>query len=82
VSVEPRRLTRAPIDTTGGSPPTASEFDTARRLVAESGILNPLRALVDAPTGRPRSLSVEAFLVAAQLNGLRRGHNAATSLKG
>ena len=32
--------------------------------------------MVDAPTGRPRSLSVEAFLVAAQLNGLRRGHTA------
>jgi hypothetical protein len=45
-------------------------------LVAGSGSLEPLRAMVDSPTGRPRSLSVEAFLVAAQLNGLRRGHTA------
>jgi hypothetical protein len=74
VSGERRRPTRAPIDTTGGSPPTAAEFDAARRLVAGYGILGPLCALVDAPTGRPRSLSVEAFLVAAQLNALRRDH--------
>jgi hypothetical protein len=67
---------RAPIDVTGGPPPTTAEFTTARRLVAESGVLAPLQAMVDAPTGRRRSLSVEAFLVAAQLNGLRRGHTA------
>ena len=73
---EGRHPSRAPIDTTGGRPPTRAEFATARRVVLESAVLGPLRSLVDSRTGRPRSLSVEAFLVAAQLNALRRGHAA------
>jgi hypothetical protein len=71
-----QRRARAPIHTTGGRPPTAAEFATARRMVEISGVLEPLRAQLDHADGRPRSLSVEGLLVAMQVNALRRHHAA------
>lgn len=65
---------RAPIHTDGARPPLAGEFLTARRLVRDSGVLSVLQDKLDAPTGRPRSLSIEGFLVAAMINGARRQH--------
>ncbi len=67
---------RAPVDTGGGRPPTAEEFDAARGIVARSGVLGVLRERLDAEVGRPRSLSVEGLLVASTLNALRRHHQA------
>lgn len=74
VNPDGRRRARAPIHTSGGRAPTAAEFDTARRMVKLSGILEPLRARLDHVDGRPRSLSVEGFLVGMQINALRRHH--------
>jgi hypothetical protein len=70
------RRSRAPIDTSGGRPPTTAEFATARRIVTSSGVLPVLQGRVDHVLGRRRSLSVEGLLVAMQINGLRRHHQA------
>jgi hypothetical protein len=69
----PRR-TRAPISTSGGRATSLEEFREARLVIARSGLLGPLKGLIDGATGRKRSLSVEGFLVALQVNGLRRHH--------
>jgi len=71
----PRRG-RSPIHTSGGRPTTPEEFRAARLIVARTGLLDPLRDLIDGTTGRKRSLSVEGFLVATQVNALRRHHQA------
>ncbi|MEX0985429.1 MAG: hypothetical protein WD096_10335, partial [Actinomycetota bacterium] len=70
------RRSRAPIDTSGSRPPTPTEFITARRVVASSGVLSVLQARLDHTVGRHRSLSIEGLLVAMQINGLRRHHQA------
>jgi hypothetical protein len=69
----PRRA-RAPINTSGGRATTPEEFRAARLVITRSGLLGPLKGLIDGATGRKRSLSVEGFLVAKQVNGLRRHH--------
>ena len=48
----------------------------ARRVVASSGVLSVLQDHLDHTVGRRRSLSVEGLLVAMQVNGLRRHHQA------
>jgi hypothetical protein len=70
------RRSRAPIDTSGSRPPTTAEFSTARRVVKSSGILPALQGRLDHILGRRRSLSIEGLLVAMQINGLRRHHQA------
>jgi hypothetical protein len=65
---------RAPIDTSRGHAPTDAEFRRARDIVACSRVLDPLRRKLDSRTGRPRSLTLEAFLMLLAINGLRRHH--------
>ena len=71
-----RRSALGPVDTSGGRAPTEAEFAAAREIVERSGVLPVLEARIDSPVGRPRSLSVQGFLVGAQLNALRRHHQA------
>jgi hypothetical protein len=71
-----KRPARAPLDASAGRRPTEQEFRAAREIVRRAGVLEVLSARVDAEVGRPRSLSVEGLLVAAQLNALRRHHQA------
>jgi hypothetical protein len=71
-----RFAARAPIDTSGGRRPTENEFSSAIELIRRSGVLESLRSRLDSPVGRPRALSVEGFLVAAQLNAFVRHHQA------
>jgi len=71
---KPMHKVRAPIDTSRGVPTPTAEFNRARKLVADSGLLGPLQELLDSPTGRPRSLSVEGFLVAFMLKGMHLKH--------
>ena len=65
---------RAPIDTSGGRPTTTAELDTAARIVTKSGVLGVLAEHFENLVGRPRTLPLAAFLVAAQLNALARHH--------
>lgn len=65
---------RAPLDTTGGRATTTAELDTARRIVRRSGVLDALGPAFENEVGRPRTLPLGAFLVAAQLNALARHH--------
>ena len=75
--MRPRRpQPRSPVDTSGGREPTRAEFDAAVELIRRSGLLPALTGKLDSPTGRPRALSLEGFLVAAQLNALRPHHQA------
>jgi hypothetical protein len=67
---------RSPVDTSGGREPTRAEFDAAVDLIRRSRLLEALSGKLDSPTGRPRALSLEGFLVAAQLNALRPHHQA------
>jgi hypothetical protein len=71
-----KRQLRAPLDTSGGREPTGAEFETGVELIRRSGLLKALSSKLDSPTGRPRALSLEGLLVAAQLNALRRHHQA------
>jgi len=64
------------VDTSGGREPTGAEFEAAVELIRRSGLLEALSAKLDSPTGRPRALSLEGLLVAAQLNALRPHHQA------
>jgi len=68
--------TRSPVDTSGGREPTRAEFEAAVELIRRSRLLETLSGKLDSPTGRPRALSLEGFLVAAQLNALRPHHQA------
>ena len=65
---------RARTNLEGGRPTSAAELETACRVVDSSGTVPVVAALVDASTGRPRTISVRAFLVACQLNALARHH--------
>jgi hypothetical protein len=67
---------RAPIDTSGGRPPTEEEFRAAIELIQRSGVIEALQPRLDSPVGRPRALSLGGFLVAAQLNAFARHHQA------
>ena len=67
-------VARAPIDTTGGRPPSSQEYSLAREIIRRAGILEPLQARLERGVGRPASLGIEGFLVAAQLNALAKHH--------
>ena len=69
-------VSRAPLDTSGGRPTSAAEFNVARQIVRTSGVMAVLAPHLDAEVGRPRHLSLEGFLVALQLNALHRHHQA------
>jgi hypothetical protein len=69
-------VSRPPLDTSGGRPTTAAELNVARQLVDRSGLVELLGPHIDAEVGRPRTLSLLGFLVAAQLNALHRHHQA------
>jgi hypothetical protein len=59
-----------------GRPTTAHEIQLAANIVDRSGVVGTLRPFVDAPVGRPRSLTLRDFLIACQINALRRHHQA------
>src|SRR5256885_13935009 len=65
---------RPPIDTGSGRATGPTEFQMARQVIDKSGVLPVLMPLLETGVGRPRTLSLEAFLVAAQLNALQRHH--------
>ena len=67
-------MSRPPLDPHGGRPTTAAELTGARRVIDRSGLLEALGAHFEAEVGRPRTLSLLGFLVAAQLNALHRHH--------
>jgi len=65
---------RAPIDTVGGRATGETDLQVARQLISKAGVLRLLTPLLETGLGRPRTLPLEAFLVAAQLNALQRHH--------
>ncbi len=65
---------RGPLDISGGRPTTTAELATAMRIVHRSGVLDDVNPVFDCGIGRPRTLPLRAFLVAAQLNALHRHH--------
>lgn len=65
---------RPPIDTDGGRATSETDLQIARQVIEKSGVLPVLTALLETGVGRPRTLPLEAFLVAAQLNALHRHH--------
>jgi hypothetical protein len=67
---------RAPIDTGGGRATGETDVQVARQIIDKSGVLPVLWPLLETGVGRPRTLPLEAFLVAAQLNALHRHHKA------
>ena len=67
---------RAPVRSKRNSVPTASEITRAEMFVERAGVLAPLEQQLDATTGRPRFLSVQALLVAMMVNGLEQDHSA------
>jgi len=69
-------VSRAPLDVTGGRPTSPGEFEIARQLIRRSGIVERLTPVLEAEVGRPRELTLEALIVALQLNALRRHHQA------
>ena len=73
---QPRPIRRAPVDTSGGRASTEREFKTALGIVRRSGVVAVLSKRLDSSVGRPRALSLEGLLVAAQLNALSRHHQA------
>ena len=69
-------MSRAPILVTGGRPTSHGEFLIGRQLIGRSGILEVLEPALVAEVGRPRELSLEAFLVVLQLNAMHPHHQA------
>jgi len=69
-------VSRAPLDVAADHPVGTAEFETAHQLIAKSGLVARLEPVLVAEAGRPRELSLEAFLVAFQINALRRHHQA------
>ena len=67
---------RPPIDYTGGRLTTAHELQLACGVVDRSGVVQPLRQLVDAAVGRHRTMTLRGALVACQVNALARHHRA------
>ena len=65
---------RPPIDTIGGRATGPTEFQMARQVIDNSGVLRVLTPLIETGVGRPRALTLKAFLVAAQVNALHRHH--------
>jgi hypothetical protein len=67
---------RAPIDAAGGRPTSGAELSFARQLIERSGIIDALGPSIESEVGRPRHLSLVAFLVVCQLHALQRHHQA------
>ena len=65
---------RPPLDTSGGRPTSGAELALARQVLGRSRLVDLLSPFIDAEVGRPRHLSLLGFLVACQLNALRRHH--------
>lgn len=65
---------RAAIDTGGGRATGETDLQVARQLISKAGVLPVLTPLLETGVGRPRTLPLEAFVVAAQLNALQRHH--------
>src|SRR5713101_7281352 len=65
---------RAPLDASGGRPTGETDLQVASQLIEKSGVLAILSPILESGLGRPRTLSLRAFLVAAQLNALHRHH--------
>jgi hypothetical protein len=65
---------RPPIDTGGGRATGETDLQIARQIIEKSGVLPALSPLLEKGIGRPRTLPLQAFLVAAQLNALHRHH--------
>src|SRR3989440_1800175 len=65
---------RAAIDTGGGRATGETDLQVARQLISKAGLLPVLTPLLETGVGRPRTLPLEAFLAAAQLNALHRHH--------
>lgn len=65
---------RAPVDADGRRPTSHADLQVACRVADRSGAIPVLTSLVDSEVGRPRTISVRALLVAAQLNALARHH--------
>jgi hypothetical protein len=65
---------RAAIDTGGGRATGETDLQVARQLISKASMLPVLTPLLETGVGRPRTLPLEAFLVAAQLNALHRHH--------
>src|SRR5205814_6304161 len=58
----------------GGRATGETDLQIARQIIVKSGVLPVLTPLLETGMGRPRTLPLEAFLVAAQLNALHRHH--------
>src|SRR5712691_12706882 len=67
-------MKRAPIDTDGGRATGETDLQIARQVIDRSGVLPVLSPILESGVGRPRTLSLQGFLVAAQLNALHRHH--------
>src|SRR3989454_7761760 len=68
-------LNALPLPDTGGGRTTGeTDLQVARQIIDKSGVLPVLTPLLETGVGRPRTLPLEAFLVAAQLNALHRHH--------
>src|SRR5579883_324814 len=65
---------RPPLDTSGGRAIGPTEFLMASQVIEKSGVLPVLTPLIETRVGRPRTLTLKAFLVAAQVNALHRHH--------
>jgi hypothetical protein len=65
---------RPPLDTNGGRATGPTEFQVARQVIDKSGVLPLLTPLIETGVGRPRTLTLQAVLVAAQVNALHRHH--------
>src|SRR5207253_1837326 len=65
---------RAPIDTGGGRGIGETDLQIARQIIDKAGVLPVLTPLLETGVGRPRTLPLNAFLVAAQLNAMSRHH--------
>jgi hypothetical protein len=63
-----------PLDLGGGRTTTAEELSLARQIIGRSGLVEALSPQLDAEVGRHRRLSLEALLVAFQVNALQRNH--------
>lgn len=67
-------MKRAPLDTCSGQVTGETDLQVARQVIDKSGVLAVLSPILESGVGRPWTLSLQGFLVAAQLNALHRHH--------
>ncbi|MCW3037476.1 MAG: hypothetical protein JWM17_2788 [Actinobacteria bacterium] len=65
---------RPPLDTGGGRATGPTELIAAVQVIEKAGVLAVLTPLIETGVGRPRTLILKAFLVAAQVNAMHRRH--------